>query len=93
MRTLKDAQDEFAKGVRADEDLIWDRGWIETDDWWIVLYNSREYYETQNPLVSLAGNAPFVVPKDGIACFALQTDTSVESQIEERGQRVISRSR
>ncbi|NUU12154.1 YrhB domain-containing protein [Curtobacterium flaccumfaciens] len=93
MRTLKDAQDEFAKEVRADEGLIWDRGWIETNDWWIVLYNSREYYEAQNPLFSLAGNGPFVVPKDGSACFTLQTYASVESQIEERGQRVISRSR
>jgi len=93
MRNLKDAQEQFAKEMRADEDLIWDRGWIETDDWWIVLYNSREYYEAQNPLFSLAGNGPFVVPKDGSACFALQTNTSVESQIEERGQRVISRSR
>ncbi|WP_368859399.1 YrhB domain-containing protein [Curtobacterium citreum] len=93
MRTLKDAQDEFAKEVRADEDLIWDRGWIETDDWWIVLYDSREYYETQNPLFSLAGNVPFVAPKDGGVCFTLQTNTSVEAQIEERCQRVISRSR
>ncbi|MCS6550608.1 YrhB family protein [Curtobacterium flaccumfaciens] len=93
MRTLKDAQDEFAKEVRTDEDLIWDRGWIETDDWWIVLYNSRKYYETQNPLFSLAGNGPFVAPKDGGACFTLQANTSVESQIEQRGQRVISWSR
>ncbi|OIH95282.1 hypothetical protein BIU90_00785 [Curtobacterium sp. MCBA15_001] len=90
MRTLTDAQDEFGATVRPDQDLIWDRGWMETDDWWIVFYNTRRYYETQNPLFGLAGNAPFVAPKDGGATFHLRTNTSIESQLEEHGQRILA---
>jgi hypothetical protein len=90
VRTLEDARAEFAAGVRSDEDLVWDRGWLETDDWWIVFYNSRDFYETGNPLRGLAGNGPFVAPKDGGATFFLRTNTSVEAQLGELGQRIIA---
>lgn len=92
MRTLEDARNEFAKGLRAEEDLVWNRGWIETEDWWIVLYNSRKFYETQNPLYSLAGNGPFVAPKNGAATFYLRSNASVEAQLREHGQQIIAQS-
>lgn len=90
VRTLDDARAEFAAGLRSDEDLVWDRGWLETHDWWIVFYNGREFYETQNPLFGLAGNGPFVAPKDGGATFFLRTNTSVEVQLSDFGQRIIA---
>lgn len=90
MRTLDDSRAEFAVGLRSDEDVVWDRGWLETDDLWIVFCNTRAYYETRNPLFGLAGNGPFVAPKDGSATFFLRTNTSVEAQLSDFGQRIIA---
>lgn len=89
--TLAEARQRFVAETGNEDlrDLVWDRAHIETEDWWIVLYDSRAWYETGNPLLCLAGNAPFVVPKDGSPTFRLRTTTSVEAQLADVGQRVL----
>ncbi|WP_139195143.1 YrhB domain-containing protein [Curtobacterium sp. MCBA15_001] len=89
--TLAEARQRFVAetGDGNLRDLLWDRAHVETEDWWIVLYDSRAWYETGNPLLRLAGNAPFVVPKDGSPSFRLRTTTSIEAQLADVGQRVL----
>lgn len=88
--TLEDARAAFVAQAQRPNDLVWDRAFVETEDWWIVLYNNRAVHETGNPLLGLVGNAPFVVPKDGSAPFRLRTNTSIRSQLAELRQSVLS---
>lgn len=92
MLTLEDARRTFALQLRPGQDLVWDRDHIETIDWWLVFYNTRAYYETDDDLLSLVGNGPFVVPKDGSPAFKLGTATSPQQQIADAGQQIVSTS-
>lgn len=92
MLTLQDAQDVFAAQRSGQIEVIWDRDWLETDDFWVLFHDGREAYETGNPLLGLAGNAPFVVPKDGGAPFRLNTATDPVKQLRQLGQHVVARS-
>ncbi|WP_288468241.1 YrhB domain-containing protein [uncultured Curtobacterium sp.] len=87
--TLADARERFVAEHADVRDLVWDRAHVETEDWWIVLFDSRAWYETGDVLLRLVGNGPFVVPKDGSPSFRLHTATSIEAQLAEAGQRIV----
>lgn len=83
--TLEHARAAFVTQAQRPDDLVWHRAFVETEEWWIVLYGNRAVYETGNPLLELVEIAPFVVPKDGSAPFRPRTDTSIKSQLADRG--------
>ena len=57
--------------------------------WWVQGYQSRAFVETGNPLRALAGNGPYVVPKDGSEPFALSSAEAAAVQMA-RLQRDVS---
>jgi hypothetical protein len=65
MRSLADARAIFTADPPADlSEISWDRAHCETDQSWLVLYNSRKYLETGDSLHGLAGSVGLLVPKD-----------------------------
>lgn len=65
MRTLHDARELFRADPPFDlEQIFWDRSHYETDQSWLVVYNSRAYFETGDSLFGLAGSVGLHVPKD-----------------------------
>jgi hypothetical protein len=89
MASLDAARARFGAEAAHSDDVVWDREFIETPDLWIVLHNSRAFYETGNPLFALAGNAPYAVPKNGDEPFILETSRSIQEQLSERSQGVL----
>jgi hypothetical protein len=57
---------------------------------WVFIYNSREYFETRNPLLGFGGNGPVVVQHNG-RVHRLGSAMSVEESLAkleaERGWR------
>jgi hypothetical protein len=90
-RTLGEARALFAtEATSSVRDLVWDRAYIETDRAWLVLYNSREYYETGNSLSGLAGSVGLYVPKDALGRPEwLASTPSPEEQLRQRGDDLI----
>jgi hypothetical protein len=89
MLTLEDARGVFAAQLTSGQDLVWDRDYIESEDWWLIFYNTRAFYETDDDFLSLVGNGPFVVPKDGRTPFKMGSATSVEQQLADEGQSIV----
>ena len=50
--------------------------------WWVQGYQSRAFVEDGDIMQALAGNGPFVIPKDGSEPFALSSAEPTHVQIE-----------
>lgn len=56
---------------------------IESEHYWVYVYNTVEFWRTRDIMVGLVGNRPIAVPKDGGPVFRLETAHSVERQLHE----------
>jgi hypothetical protein len=57
----------------------------ETKDygrWWVQGYQSRAFVEDGDIMQALAGNGPYVVPKDGSEPFTLSSAEPADVQME-----------
>jgi hypothetical protein len=61
--------------------MIFDEHTVESDDWWVFVYNSKAYRESGDFRQSLVGNPPIMVNNaTGEARFG-RTDMSIEDQL------------
>jgi len=56
---------------------------LESPNYWVFFFDSVASIETGDNLLSLAGNAPIVVPKDGGPVTRFFTGRSTEEQLAE----------
>lgn len=67
-------------GVAIDDDYT-----VDSDEWWVFVYNTKRYLQTGDVRQSLVGNRPIMVNKTtGEAKFG-RTDISIEAQLFGRG--------
>ena len=56
---------------------------VELEQAWVFGYNARAFLDGTDPLASLAGNGPVVVPRAGAAPFLASSAVPVEDQVAE----------
>jgi hypothetical protein len=65
----------------AGEVLIVDHGILETLKEWIFPYNERRFLETRDPVHTMVGNGPVIVPKDGGDAWVLHAGLPFEDHM------------
>jgi immunity protein 35 of polymorphic toxin system len=64
--------------------VIFDEHTVESDEWWVFVYNTRAYLQSGDFRRSLVGNPPIMVNKaTGEAKFG-RTDISIDEQLHGR---------
>ena len=81
-QALATAQEYLAKlQTEIDEKIVLSEDLSEHEKGWIFSYNTKEFFDTGNPLSGLAGNAPFLVERDTGNVLLLGTDKPAQEYL------------